>query len=184
MALTYTPQIEKLLSLPIFELRTVDHRTFKSSQIMQAKAKVIVFMCNHCPYIKAIESRLIALAKKLKTLEVPLIGICSNDPTDYPEDSPEELYKTWLNKKYDFDYLVDSDQTLAQKFGAVCTPDFFVFNGDNILTYRGRLDDSWKDATKVTKEELMEAVLKILKGEKINNQEQIPSMGCSIKWIK
>jgi peroxiredoxin len=186
MALTYTPSHELGARLPEFELKTVEGQNWSSTEIVQAPAKVIVFMCNHCPYVKAIEGRLISLGRDLKKLEVPLIGICSNDPSEYPEDGPEQLLLRWREKKYEFTYLVDETQAVARSFGAVCTPDFFVYDGHNRLTYRGRLDDSWRDESKVTRRELKLAVEKILSEKQSSTQiikiEQVPSMGCSIKW--
>jgi peroxiredoxin len=181
MALLYTPLNSNLTKMPDFRLPTVDGANWDSKSISKAPAKVLVFMCNHCPYVKAIENRLIHLAADLKSLNVPFIGICSNDPSEYPEDAPTELLKRWQEKNYSFPYLIDESQQVAKLFGAVCTPDFFVFNSDNNLVYRGRLDDSWKNPQNVTREELKIAVLQILE----NNTapvNQTPSMGCSIKW--
>lgn len=184
MALTYTPQI-KNETMPQFSLKTVTGENWSSKSSPQftsrPKAKVIAFICNHCPYVKAIENRLIKLAHHLKLINVPFIGICSNDPTEYPEDSPSELLKRWQEKQYAFTYLIDETQQVAKAFGAVCTPDFFVYNNEDILIYRGRLDDSWKDETKIKREELYLAVEAILKGAD-HIPEQSPSMGCSIKW--
>jgi len=178
MALTYTPAITGSNTMPEFTLPTVEGQRWSSNTIQSAPAKVIVFMCNHCPYVKAIEKRLIALAQELATHKVPLIGICSNDATDYPEDAPAQLLHTWKTKKYGFPYLVDTEQNVAKAFGAVCTPDFFVYDNRNLLAYRGRLDDSWKDESRVTRQELKEAVLRILRGEQLSAKEQNPSMGC------
>lgn len=181
MALTYTPEAELGSQMPPFSLPTVSGEMWSSDQIKNQKAKVIVFMCNHCPYVKAIESRLITLANEMKKLDLPLVGICSNDPADYPEDLPAALLARWQEKGYGFPYLVDANQDVARRFGAVCTPDFFVYDKNNCLAYRGRLDDSWKDESKVKNQELKTAVLQIARGEKLSGQ-QIPSMGCSIKW--
>lgn len=180
MALMYTPQLQKS-KMPSFDLKSVDGKSWSSQTITSAPAKVIVFMCNHCPYVKAIEDRLIALGHWLKTKKVPMVGICANDPSEYPEDSPKELLKRWQDKEYSFTYLVDESQDVARAFGAVCTPDFFVYDQNNTLVYRGRLDDSWKDATKVTRQELREAVEVMLSGAN-SIADQSPSMGCSIKW--
>ncbi len=180
MSLLYTPEVALGAEMPKFKLKTVDERNWSSDQIAKAPAKVIVFMCNHCPYVKAVESRIITLARALAVQGVPLVGICSNDPTDYPEDAPAELLKRWREREYGFDYLIDDTQDVARAFGAVCTPDFFAYDKQNRLSYRGRLDDSWKDPSKVKRNELKVAVDKILKGESI--AEQSPSMGCSIKW--
>ncbi|MCB0350355.1 MAG: thioredoxin family protein [Bdellovibrionales bacterium] len=181
MALTYTPDNSLGQALPDFTLPTVDGKTWSSQSIHSAPVKVIVFMCNHCPYIKAIENRLIQAAKELKAKGVPFIGICSNDSDEYPEDHPNELLKSWREKNYNFPYLVDETQAIAKAFDAVCTPDFFVFDNQNKLRYRGRLDDSWKDESKVTQHELMDAVDALL-NNKEPSLEQRPSMGCSIKW--
>lgn len=181
MALTYTPPVEDSATLPVFELKTVTGEHWTSESLLTAPAKVIVFMCNHCPYVKAIEDRIVALAAYLNTKGVPFVGICSNDPTDYPEDRPEKLLERWREKEYGFPYLVDTEQTAAKQLGAVCTPDFFVYDKNNRLAYRGRLDDSWKDASKVQKQELKNAVECLLDGRQVE-EAQSPSMGCSIKW--
>lgn len=179
MALTYTP-ITTEQKLPDFMLTTVDKKTFSAKDIPRGSTTVILFICNHCPYVQAIEERMIQLATAMKDQPVQFIGICSNDHTDHPEDHPDKLLERWKNKNYGFPYLVDNNQEVAKAFGAVCTPDIFVFDVKNNLTYRGRFDDSWKDASKVTKQDLKEAILKTLQGQKID--PQIPSMGCSIKW--
>lgn len=181
MALTYSPKIHTPIRLPEFTLHTVEGKLWSSNSIADAPTKVVIFMCNHCPYIKAIETRIIRLANDLQKKNVAFIGVCSNDPADYPEDEPKELLKTWREKKYNFPYLIDDKQTLAKAFGAVCTPDIFVYDKNSLLRYRGRIDDSWRDESKVTKHELRDAVDAILKNME-PNQEQNPSMGCSIKW--
>jgi peroxiredoxin len=182
MALTYTPNGEWGSKLPPFELKHVNGDFFSSSSLNKHQAIVVVFMCNHCPYVQAIENRLIQLNDKLQRLNVGFVGICSNDSNESPEDHPDNLLQRWLEKKYNFPYLVDTEQKVARDFGAVCTPDFFVYDSTMKLKYRGRLDDSWKDATKVQNEELWNAVNLIIKG--ITPNIQRPSMGCSIKWIK
>jgi hypothetical protein len=179
MALTYTPEPQKE-SLPLFATTTVDGRKWSSESVFAAPAKVLVFICNHCPYVKAIEDRLIVLARELRERDVPFVGICSNDPRENPEDEPSALLARWREKQYGFDYLVDPDQQIAKKMGAVCTPDFFVYDKSNQLVYRGRLDDSWKNESLVQRRELKEAVLAVLVNKPIESQS--PSMGCSIKW--
>jgi peroxiredoxin len=182
MSLTYTPQAEIGSSIPDFKLPGVDGKTYSLSDFKNAKALVFMFICNHCPYVKAIEDRLIELGKDLKALGVAVIGICSNDSSEHPEDSFENLKKRALEKNYSFVYLHDEDQEIAKAFGAVCTPDFYVYGNDRKLAYRGRLDDSWKDASKVKKRELFSAVENILKNKEIS-EKQVPSMGCNIKWV-
>lgn len=156
MALTYSPIPELGKSCPDFELLGVDERTYTRSDLAQGTPFLIVFMCNHCPYVKAIEDRLIILGKDLSALGIPMIGISSNDPADFPEDSFENMKSLSEKKKYTFPYLFDETQQVAKSFGAVCTPDFFLYDKDAKLRYRGRLDDSWKDSTKVTRRDLYE----------------------------
>lgn len=179
MALTYTPYTSDR-KLPDFNLRTVDGNFFSAKDISPGHISVVMFICNHCPYVQAIEDRMIDLANVMKAKPVQFIGICSNDPQEHPEDRPEQLLQRWKEKNYGFPYLLDSQQSAAKSFGAVCTPDIFVFNAEKNLTYRGRFDNSWKNPAKVTREDLKEAILKTLQGQKI--EQQIPSMGCSIKW--
>lgn len=180
MALTYTPEAELGSLCPDFSKPTVFGETKKLSDYTQ-DVLVFMFICNHCPYVKAIEGRLAKLSDKLQqSHSVKFIAVCSNDASDYPEDAPEQLKQTAERLNFKFDYLVDEDQQMAKDFTAVCTPDFFVYNKDRKLTYRGRLDDSWKDESAVTVNELEEAVLSTLKSEPITTQR--PSMGCSIKW--
>lgn len=183
MALTYTPDANLGSGIPKFKLKATDGNTYTDADFSQAQVLVVVFMCNHCPYVKAIEERLIDLGRDLKSKGGRLVGICSNDPNDYPEDSFEELKKRAELKNYTFEYLHDQDQAVAQAFGAVCTPDFFAFDRDQKLRYRGRLDDNWKDSTKVIHRELQEAVDRLLHGQPVTSMQN-PSMGCSIKWIK
>lgn len=183
MALTFTPQVDLGQTLPDFSLPTVFGRTFKKSDLPLNQPWVFMFICNHCPYIKAIEDRLIQLGKDLKNLGVPVIAICSNDPSDNPEDSLENLARRAQEKSYPFEYLFDENQEFAKKMGAVCTPDYFVYDKSGHLAYRGRLDDNWKNPHLVTRRELFEAVKALHAGEKLSS-DQTPSMGCNIKWRK
>lgn len=183
MALTYTPAPEIGKKLAPFRLLATNGNTYQLSDFQNSKAIVIMFICNHCPYVKAIEDRLILLANDLKKLAVPVVAICSNDAKDYPEDSFENLKKRADEKNYPFVYLHDAEQSVAKEYGAVCTPDYFVANASMEIQYRGRLDDSWKDPHLVTKRELFDAVMQILETQKGPSQ-QTPSMGCSIKWTK
>ncbi len=183
MALLHTPPVDLGMKLPAFQLKAVDGKTYSQRDFLNEKPLVIMFICNHCPYVKAIEDRLIQLGHDLKNIGVNVVAICSNDPNDYPDDNFESLKKRWSEKAYPFPYLHDLSQEVAKTFGAVCTPDFFVFDQTATLAYRGRLDDSWKEADKVTKRELFTAVQDLLQNKKLSS-EQPPSMGCSIKWSK
>ncbi len=183
MALLYTPEAEQGSLIPDFKLPSVDGKTYSVADFKGQKALVIMFICNHCPYVQAVEDRILALAKEYSNRQVSFVGICANDPHDYPEDSPAELKKRWNEKNYGFPYLIDEDQSVARAFGAVCTPDIFVYDQNRKLAYRGRLDDSWKNPSLVKRRELNEALAAIVSGGTVNPQQN-PSMGCSIKWKK
>lgn len=181
MALTYTPTPQLGQRCPRFSLKSLDGHSFNNDSFSGAQVLVVLFICGHCPYVQAIELRLIDLARELSPRGVQFVGICSNDWMDHPEDSPENLLLRWKNKNYSFPYLIDPDQRAANDFGAVCTPDIFVYDSDRKLSYRGRFDDSWKDPNKVKRQELMMAIEDTLAKRSLSG-EQIPSMGCSIKW--
>lgn len=182
MALTYTPQAPLGEPLKPFQLPRVDGGKFTSLELKPNQVLCVMFICNHCPYVKAVEDRLLELARSFANENVQFVGICSNDPKDYPEDAPENLLKRFKEKNYSFPYLYDSTQEIAKLFGAVCTPDIFVFDQKQKLFYRGRIDDSWRDPSKVQRQELKEAIELALKNAP-PPKDQIPSMGCSIKWI-
>ncbi len=181
MALTHTPPVDSLM-LPEFNLIATDGKYYSNQSFNQNKRGLLVmFICNHCPYVIAVEDRIIALGNFLKEQNFSVVAICSNDSNQYKEDSYENLKLRAESKQYPFPYLFDESQIVAKSFGAVCTPDFFLFDSYNNLAYRGQLDDSWKDPTQVTKHDLKEAALNIINGLPVSSK-QIPSMGCSIKW--
>ena len=182
MALTFTPLVTEPLACPDFRLPALDGKTYSTADFKNNKPLVIMFICNHCPYVKAIEDRLIQLAIDAKKIGVHVVAICSNNPIECPDDSFENLQLRAQKKNYPFVYLHDADQQVAMNFGAVCTPDFFVYDQNLKLSYRGRLDDCWKDESKVTQRELFSAIQLLAKGEK-TLPPQTPSMGCNIKWI-
>jgi len=182
MALIHTPEHFESILCPDFKLMGTDFKTYSLSDFKNNNPLLIMFICNHCPYVKAIEDRLIQLGHELKTENINVVAICSNDEANYPEDSFENLKSRAKEKKYSFIYLHDKDQAVAKSLGAVCTPDFFLYDKKLKLKYRGRLDDSWKDETLVTKRELYKAALDLKKINKLSFK-QTPSMGCSIKWL-
>lgn len=141
---------------------------------------IIVFTCNHCPYAKAVEDRLIKLGKEYKN-DVDFVLISSNDSENYPEDSPKKMAERHTEKGYPFPYLFDETQEVAKAYSAVCTPDIFLYNDDRKLEYRGRIDDNWQNPEQVEREELKMAIEAVLNGKTIDF-EQKPSMGCNIKW--
>ncbi len=181
MALTYTPTAALGSACPDFSLPTVEKKTASLKDFSKSKVLVVMFICNHCPYVQAIEDRLIQLGDEYNRDDVGFVAICSNDPSEYPEDAPAKLFERWKEKAYPFPYLVDESQKVAHAFGAVCTPDLYVYDKDRKLRYRGRLDDSWRNAFAVTRQEMKLAIDSLL-AHQLPHAEQIPSMGCSIKW--
>jgi hypothetical protein len=131
--------------------------------------------------VKAVEDRLIRLAREFEPRGVQLVAVCSNDADNYPDDAFDQLAARWRERGYGFPYLHDEEQGVAHAFGAVCTPDIFVYDRDRRLAYRGRIDDSWKDESRVTRRELADAIEALVAGQR-PSREQRPSMGCSIKW--
>ncbi len=168
---------------PDFRLTSVDGRNWSLSDFADAKALLVLFICNHCPYVVAVEDRILQLQRTYGPKGVQFVGICANDPTDYPDDRPEKLLERWRNKAYGFPYLVDETQEVAKAYGAVCTPDIYLFDGGRRLFYHGRIDDNWQEPHKVQDRELAEAIERVLAGKE-PPATQNPSMGCSIKWKK
>jgi len=151
-----------------------------SLDYFEAETLVVIFTCNHCPYAKAVEDRLVNLGNDYKG-RTDFVLISSNDIENYPADSPEKMAEKAKDKNYPFPYLFDETQEIAKAYSAVCTPDIFLYNKDRKLEYRGRLDDNWQNPQSVTREELRMAIDAVLSGSKIEF-DQIPSMGCNIKW--
>jgi thiol-disulfide isomerase/thioredoxin len=141
-----------------------------------------MFICNHCPYVKAVRERIIRDAKELQAMGVGVIAINANDATNYPDDSFDNMKRIAEQYQYPFPYVLDETQAVAKAYGAVCTPDFFGFNGKLELHYRGRLDESRKEtAPEGARRDLFEAMKQVAQTGQ-GPAEQIPSMGCSIKW--
>ncbi len=164
-----------------FSLKGTDEKFYSPSDFSDKNILVIIFTCNHCPYVKAVIDRFVSFQEKYKNNGIQLIGINSNDPLSYPEDSFDNMKIFSSEHKLNFPYLIDETQEVARKYDAVCTPDIYVYDKDRKLRYRGRLDDSWKDESKIMSKDLEKAVELLLDGKEIDFQ-QIPSMGCSIKW--
>ncbi len=145
-------------------------------------ATVIVFMCNHCPYVIHVSKTLVEVSDKYMPLGVSFIGINSNDVSKYPSDSPENMVLTAKQIGYNFSYLYDKSQDVARSYQAACTPDFYVFDKDMVLVYRGQFDNSRpNNGISVTGEDLTDALDALLSGKTVSD-EQIPSIGCNIKW--
>jgi len=164
-----------------FALPGVDGKTWSLADCRGEKGLLVMFICNHCPYVKSVRERIVRDARELKALGVNSVAIMSNDPTEYPEDSFENMRKVAAEFQFPFPYLWDETQDVAKAYGAVCTPDFFGYNARLELQYRGRLDESRKETVPNARRDLFEA-MKLVAETGRGPAEQIPSMGCSIKW--
>jgi peroxiredoxin len=166
---------------PDFRLQGTDGAWHSLQSLRGEKGTLVVFMCNHCPYVKSILDRLIRDARDLAALGVNTVGISANDPDEYPADSFENMAKVAAEKGFPFPYLYDESQEIARAYNAVCTPDFFGFDADLGLQYRGRLDASRTELVPDARRELYEAMKAVAETGR-GPEEQVPSMGCSIKW--
>lgn len=164
-----------------FSLKGTDGKTYSLAEVAGPRGTLIVFMCNHCPYVRSIAGRLAKEAEALKALGIGVAGINANDPVNYPEDSFENMKAFAREHGFTFPYLVDPTQATARAYDAVCTPDFFGFNKDLQLQYRGRLDESRTTLVPDARRELYEAMKQVAETGQ-GPAEQIASMGCSIKW--
>ncbi|MBT8430204.1 MAG: thioredoxin family protein [Gammaproteobacteria bacterium] len=179
-----TPVCDFGKAAPDFDLPGVDGRRWTRDTCMGEKGLLVMFICNHCPYVKAVLDRIVRDATDLKALGLGCVAIMSNDSTEYPEDSFENMRKVAESNRFPFPYLLDESQAVAKAYGAVCTPDFFGYNAAGELQYRGRLDESRKESAPAeARRDLFEA-MKLVAMTGNGPLEQIPSMGCSIKWIK
>jgi len=169
---------------PDFTLPGVDGKTHRLSDFRNSQALVVVFMCNHCPYVIATQGRINTLAREYASRQVQFIAINSNDSVRYPDDSFDQMKVRAQEQNFSFPYLHDESQAVARAYGAVCTPEFYLYglsSGEFTLQYRGRMDDNWKDESAVTRRDLALALDEVLAG-KLPDSDQKPSMGCSIKW--
>jgi peroxiredoxin len=167
---------------PDFALPGTDGRTWRRDDCIGPNGLLVMFICNHCPYVQAVRERIVRDTRELMTLGIGSVAIMSNDPADYPEDSFEHMKAVALEYDFPFPYLMDESQAVAKSFGAICTPDFFGYNNALELQYRGRLDASRKEtAPPEARRDLFEAMKQVAETGK-GPQHQIPSIGCSIKW--
>ena len=177
-----TPVCEFGKPAPDFELPGVDGRRYRLHDVMGENGLLVMFICNHCPYVKAVRERIVRDVNDLKAYGINAVAIMSNDPADYPEDSFDNMKAVAERYRYPFPYLWDETQEIAQAYGAVCTPDFFGYNRKGELQYRGRLDESRKDtAPETARRDLFEAMKQVAQTQR-GPAEEIPGMGCSIKW--
>ncbi len=181
MAATADP-LQRGFPAPDFHLPGVDGRSHTLAELRGPKGLLVMFICNHCPYVQAVADRMVRDARELRALGVHAVAINSNDVSAYPEDSFDHMKEFAAQHGFDFPYLYDETQAVAKAYGAVCTPDFFGFNADLKLQYRGQLDASRKQAAPAdTRRDLFEAMKQIAETG-VGPEEQYPSIGCSIKW--
>jgi peroxiredoxin len=166
---------------PDFRLPGTDGKIWSLADVRGERGTLIVFMCNHCPYVKAIVPRLVRDAKELQAQGIGVAAINANDASSYPEDSFDNMMAFAEQHGFSFPYLHDETQEVARAYDAACTPDFFGFNGADELQYRGRLDESKTTLVPDARRELYEAMTEVARTGQ-GPREQVPSMGCSIKW--
>lgn len=177
-----TPPAEIGWRSPDFELQAVDGEIYDLNKAMGNKGLLVMFICNHCPFVQAIMDKIVRDTNELKELGINTLAIMSNDADAYPEDSFEKMKELSEEKNFSFPYAIDETQIVAKQFGAVCTPDFFGFNSNKELQYRGRLDESGMQDAPDAVRELFEAMKEVAeKGKTAKPQNN--SIGCSIKWV-
>jgi peroxiredoxin len=169
------------MKAPQFDLPGVDGKRHSPQSARGDQGLVVMFICNHCPYVKTVIDRIVRDCKELQALGIGSIAVMSNDPSDYPEDSFENMKRVAREKSFPFPYVIDETQDVARAYDAVCTPEFFGFNSALDLEYHGRLDASRRELVPNAKRELFEAMKLVAQTGK-GPKEQIASVGCSIKW--
>ncbi len=183
MALTKTPICDFGKKADYFELKSIDNKIISLNDVKGENGTLIMFICNHCPYVLAVIKNVVEDCKELQIDGIKSIAIMSNDPKRYEEDSFDNMIKFSKNHNFNFPYVIDETQEVAKTYGAVCTPDFFGYNKDLELQYRGRIRELKNlKPSKNGDSELKKAMKMIAKFNKGPN-EQFPSMGCSIKWF-
>ena len=181
MALVQNPICEFGWKARDFSLKGTDGRTYNLADVRGKNGTLVVFICNHCPYVRAIVGRLVEEAAALKALGIGVIAVMPNDTAISPGDSFDKMQAFAKEHAFPFPYVFDETQSVAHAYGAVCTPDFFGFNAGDELQYRGRLDESKTTLVKGARRDLYEAMKQIAQTGQ-GPKDQIPSMGCSIKW--
>ena len=166
---------------PDFRLEGIDGRSYGLDDVRGAKGTLVMFICNHCPYVRSVIDRIVREVAELEKEGIGAVAIMSNDTEAYPADSFDNMKRFAAENRFNFPYLIDRTQEVARAYDAVCTPDFFGFDADLGLQYRGRLDESRREAVPGARRELYEAMVQIAETG-AGPRDQVPSMGCSIKW--
>ena len=183
MALTKTPICDFGKKADNFELKSTDNKVISLNDIKGENGTLIMFICNHCPYVKAVIQNIVEDCKKLEDNGIKSVAICSNDVKNYPEDSFDNMIKFSKNHNFKFPYLLDETQEVANGYGAVCTPDFFGYNKHLELQYRGRIRELKELKPIEDGESDLYLAMKKIASTGNGPENQIPSMGCNIKWI-
>jgi peroxiredoxin len=182
MAVTSSTMLELGTRAPAFALRDTDGKLWSLDEFPQPNPVLVMFICNHCPFVKHVQHELAKFAREYQARGVGIVAINSNDATRYPDDSPEKMKAERARVGYSFPYLIDETQEVAKAYGAACTPDFYLFDGERRLVYRGQLDESRPGNEKpINGADLRRALDSVLAGEK-PTADQKPSVGCNIKW--
>lgn len=166
---------------PDFNLPGVDNKFYSLHSFDNKKILIVIFSCNHCPYVQAYEQRIISIQKDFSDKGVQIVAINSNEDVNYPEDSFDEMIKRSKEKHYNFPYLRDETQEIAKAYGATHTPEIFLFDQERRLRYHGKIDDNWKEPGKVKYHYLRDAIKEVLEGKEVSIPETF-SIGCTIKW--
>jgi peroxiredoxin len=166
---------------PDFNLLGVDNKFYSLDSFADKKILIVIFSCNHCPYVQAYEQRIISIQKEFSEKGVQIVAINSNEDKNYPEDSFDQMIKRSSEKQFNFPYLRDETQEVAKAYGATHTPEIFLFDQERKLRYHGKIDDNWKEPEKVKYQYLRKAIEEVLEGKEVSIPETF-SIGCTIKW--
>jgi peroxiredoxin len=184
MAATPSTMLDLGTTLPAFRLRDINGKAVTSNDFGTSRGLLVAFICPHCPFVRHVRNEFARLARDVQQRGISVIAINSNDATTFPDDSPEGMRQEAHEVGYTFPYLVDDTQEVAKSFRAACTPDFFLFDNQKRLVYRGQFDDSRpRTQVPVTGKDLMAAIDALLAGKSVS-PDQRPSIGCNIKWLK
>ena len=184
MSLTKTPICDFGKKADHFELKSTENKIISLNDVKGEKGTLIMFICNHCPYVKAVIEEVVSDTKELEKDGIKSVAVMSNDTVNYPDDSFEKMIKFSNDNGFTFPYLIDETQEIAKKYDAVCTPDFFGYNGNLELQYRGRIRELKNlEPVKDGESDLLKA-MKIIAKTSQGPKDQLPSMGCNIKWFK